>query len=76
MGKIKDIHVELHELPDFEKGIQAERERILKELNEMADECLKEHYYAEAGGHLGQGRRHHGPHGWRCCFHGVGPDSD
>ena len=49
MGKIKDIHVELHELPDFEKGIQAERERILKELNEMADECLKEHYYAEAG---------------------------
>ena len=49
MGRIKDIDVELHELPDYEKGIQAERERILEELDAMADECLKEHYYAEAG---------------------------
>lgn len=49
MGRIKDIDVDLHELPDFEKGVQAERERILKELDAMADECLIEHYYAEAG---------------------------
>ena len=49
MGRIKDLDAILHELPDFEKGVQAERERILKELNEMADECLIEHYYAEAG---------------------------
>ena len=33
----------------YEQGVKDEQERILKELNEMADECLKEHYYAEAG---------------------------
>jgi len=49
MGRIKDLDAILHELPDFEKGVQAERERILKELDAMADECLIEHYYAEAG---------------------------
>ena len=35
MGRIKDIDVELHELPDYEKGIQAERERILKILDDV-----------------------------------------
>lgn len=48
MGRIKDIDVDLHELPDYEKGIQAERQRILDILNEMADDSLREHYYAGA----------------------------
>ena len=30
MGRIKDIDVELHELPDFEKGVRFENERIIK----------------------------------------------
>jgi hypothetical protein len=34
MGKIKDIDAELHELPDYEKGIRAERERIIKILQD------------------------------------------
>jgi len=34
MGRIKDIDVEMHELPDFEKGVQAERERIIRLLDE------------------------------------------
>jgi hypothetical protein len=29
MGRLKDLDAELHELPDYEKGIQAERQRIL-----------------------------------------------
>ena len=28
MGKMKDLDAGMHELPDFEKGIQFERERI------------------------------------------------
>ena len=34
MGRIKDIDVELHELPDYEKGVQSEQERIIKLLKE------------------------------------------
>lgn len=29
MGRLADIDAEMHELPDYEKGIQAERERII-----------------------------------------------
>ena len=32
MGRLADIDAEMHELPDFEKGIQAERKRILEIL--------------------------------------------
>lgn len=48
MGRIKDIDVDLHELPDFEKGVQAERERIFKELDKMANTYLMEHWLVEA----------------------------
>ena len=37
MGRIKDIDVELHELPDFEKGIQFERERIIALIMEITN---------------------------------------
>lgn len=37
MGRIKDIDAELHELPDYEKGIQSERERIIKLLEDNFD---------------------------------------
>lgn len=30
MGRLKDIDADLHELPDYEKGIQAERQRIIE----------------------------------------------
>lgn len=32
MGRIKDLDAEMRELPDYEKGIQAERQRILEIL--------------------------------------------
>ena len=34
MGRLKDIDVEMRELPDFEKGIRAERERIIALLHD------------------------------------------
>jgi hypothetical protein len=37
MGRLKDIDAEMHELPDFEKGVQFERERIIKLLEEQAE---------------------------------------
>ena len=36
MGRIADIDAEMHELPDYEKGIRAERERIIKLLEKQA----------------------------------------
>ena len=32
MGRLAEIDADLHELPDFEKGVQFERERIINEL--------------------------------------------
>jgi len=37
MAKMASLHAELTELPDYEKGIQAERERIIKLLEN--DQC-------------------------------------
>jgi len=34
MGRLKDIDAEMHELSDFEKGIQFERERIIELLKD------------------------------------------
>jgi hypothetical protein len=42
MGKLKDIDVEMHELPDFEKGIQFERDRILNILSNKGLELEKD----------------------------------
>jgi len=35
MGRLKDLDAEMHELPDYEKGIQAERRRILEILDDL-----------------------------------------
>jgi len=48
MGRLADIDAELHELPDFEKGIQAERERIITLLNRVADEYLADKLLVES----------------------------
>jgi hypothetical protein len=48
MGRIADLDAELHELPDYEKGIQAERERIVKILNETVDVYLLDKLLVEA----------------------------
>ena len=48
MGRLKDIDVEMHELPDFEKGVQAERERIVKILNDTVDVYLLDKLLVEA----------------------------
>lgn len=48
MGRLADIDAELHELPDFEKGIQAERERITRLLNTVADEYLADKLLVES----------------------------
>jgi len=34
MAKMAGLHAELNELPDFEKGVQAERQRIVLMLQE------------------------------------------
>jgi hypothetical protein len=38
----------MHELPDFEKGIQGERERIVTLLNRIADEYLADKLLLES----------------------------
>jgi len=48
MGRLADIDAEMHELPDFEKGIQAERERITILLNRVADEYLADKLLVES----------------------------
>ena len=48
MGRLADLDAELHELPDFEKGIQAERERITRLLNTVADEYLADKLLVES----------------------------
>ena len=48
MGRLKDIDAEMHELPDYEKGIQAERERIVKILNDTVDVYLLDKLLVEA----------------------------
>jgi len=39
---MKDLDVELHELPDFDKGVRAERERILNILYNKGLELEKD----------------------------------
>jgi len=48
MGRLADIDADLHELPDYEKGIQAERERIIRLLNRVADEYLADKLLVES----------------------------
>ena len=48
MGRLADIDADLHELPDYEKGIWSERERIVKLLNKTVDDYLSEKLLVEA----------------------------
>ena len=52
MGRIKDIDVELHELPDYEKGVQAERERILNILSNKGLELEKDVSWDDEASHI------------------------
>lgn len=48
MGRLADIDADLHELPDYEKGIRSERERIIKILNETVNVYLEDKLLFEA----------------------------
>ena len=48
MGRLAEIDADLHELPDYEKGIRAERERITILLNTVADEYLADKLLVES----------------------------
>ena len=49
-GKIKNKLMAMQsQIPDYEKGVQAERERIIKILNDTADDYLSEKFLFEAG---------------------------
>jgi hypothetical protein len=41
MGRMADLDAELHELPDFEKGVQSEYARILNLLTEEFDALVE-----------------------------------
>jgi hypothetical protein len=48
MARLAEIDAEMHELPDYEKGVQAERERIVTLLNKTVDDYLSEKLLVEA----------------------------
>jgi hypothetical protein len=52
MGRLKDIDVEMHELSDFEKGIQFERERILNILSNKGLELEKDVSWDDEASHI------------------------
>jgi hypothetical protein len=52
MGRIKDIDAEMHELPDFEKGVQFERERILNILSNKGLELEKDVSWDDEASHI------------------------
>ena len=52
MGRLKDIDAELHELPDFEKGVQFERERILTILSNKGLELEKDVSWDDEASHI------------------------
>jgi hypothetical protein len=52
MGRLKDLDVEMHELPDFEKGVQFERERILNILSNKGLELEKDVSWDDEASHI------------------------
>jgi len=52
MGRIKNIDAEMHELPDFEKGVQFERERILNILSNKGLELEKDVSWDDEASHI------------------------
>jgi len=47
MGRMAEIDANLRELPDYEKGVQAERERIIKLLENETLEATPENHGLE-----------------------------
>ena len=52
MGRIADLDAELHELPDYEKGIQVERERIIQLLSNKGMELEKDVSWDDDASHI------------------------
>ena len=52
MGRVKDLDAEMHELPDFEKGVQFERERILNILSNKGLELEKDVSWDDEASHI------------------------
>jgi len=52
MGRLKDIDAEMHELPDFEKGVEFERERILNILYNKGLELEKDVSWDDEASHI------------------------
>jgi hypothetical protein len=52
MGRLKDLDAEMHELPDFEKGVQFERERILTLLSNKGLELEKDVSWDDEASHI------------------------
>jgi hypothetical protein len=52
MGRLAEIDAEMHELPDFEKGIQFERERILNILSNKGLELEKDVSWDDEASHI------------------------
>jgi len=52
MGKLKNIDAKMRELPDFEKGVQFERERILNILSNKGLELEKDVSWDDEASHI------------------------
>jgi len=52
MGRLKEIDAEMRELPDFEKGVQFERERILNILSNKGLELEKDVSWDDEASHI------------------------
>ena len=52
MGRLKDIDAEMHELPDYEKGIQVERERIIQLLSNKGMDLEKDVSWDDDASHI------------------------
>lgn len=52
MGRLADIDADLHELPDYEKGIQAERERIIQLLSNKGMDLEKDVSWDDDASHI------------------------
>jgi hypothetical protein len=52
MGRLAEIDAEMRELPDFEKGVQFERERILNILSNKGLELEKDVSWDDEASHI------------------------
>ena len=52
MGRIADLDAEMTELPDYEKGVQAERERIIQLLSNKGMDLEKDVSWDDDASHI------------------------